>query len=107
LEHGETAVLVHIQAQNVALVIAALASGRGCGCSRGVMSDCFDPHFPARVPVAARPRKPSWHLTGFSVTAPKADHRRLPTHRQVPRTLRLSLSLGSFGDARVSRHDLD
>jgi hypothetical protein len=32
--------------------------------------------------------------TGSAVTAPAADHRRLSTHRQVPRPLRLSLSLG-------------
>lgn len=35
--------------------------------------------------------------TGSAVTAPAADHRRLSTPRQVPRPLRLSLSLGSFG----------
>jgi hypothetical protein len=36
--------------------------------------------------------------TGSAVTAPAADHRRLSAHRQVPRPLRLSLSLGSMGD---------
>ena len=36
--------------------------------------------------------------TGSAVTAPAADHHRLSAHRQVPRPLRLSLSLGSFGD---------
>ena len=35
--------------------------------------------------------------TGSAVTAPAADHRRLSAHRQVPRPLRLSLSLGSLG----------
>ena len=35
--------------------------------------------------------------TGSAVTAPAADHHRLSTHRQVPRPLRLSLSLGSLG----------
>ncbi|MCE9612417.1 MAG: hypothetical protein K8R23_19635 [Chthoniobacter sp.] len=35
---------------------------------------------------------------GSAVTAPAADRRHLSTHRQVPRPLRLSLSLGSFGD---------
>ena len=35
--------------------------------------------------------------TGSAVTAPAADHRHLSTHRQVPRPLRLSLSLLSFG----------
>ena len=35
--------------------------------------------------------------TGSAVTAPAADHRHLSTHRQVPRPLRLSLSLGSLG----------
>ena len=34
--------------------------------------------------------------TGSAVTAPAADHHRLSTHRQVPRPLRLSLSLGSL-----------
>jgi len=37
--------------------------------------------------------------TGSAVTAPAADRHHLSTHRQVPRPLRLSLSLGSFGDA--------
>ena len=32
--------------------------------------------------------------TGSAVTAPAADRHRLSTHRQVPRPLRLSLSLG-------------
>ncbi|MEZ5433324.1 MAG: hypothetical protein R3F31_19615 [Verrucomicrobiales bacterium] len=32
--------------------------------------------------------------TGSAVTAPAADHHHLSTHRQVPRPLRLSLSLG-------------
>ena len=32
--------------------------------------------------------------TGSALTAPAADHRRLSAHRQVPRQLRLSLSLG-------------
>jgi len=42
--------------------------------------------------------------TGSAVTALAADHRRLSTHRQVPRPLRLSLSLRSFGDSsRVPR----
>jgi hypothetical protein len=36
-------------------------------------------------------------LTGSAVTAPAADHRRLSANRRVPRPLRLSLSLGSFG----------
>jgi hypothetical protein len=35
--------------------------------------------------------------TGSAVTAPATDHRRLSTHRQVPRPLRLSLSLGALG----------
>jgi hypothetical protein len=35
--------------------------------------------------------------TGSAVTAPAADHHRLSAHRQVPRPLRLSLSLGSMG----------
>ncbi len=35
--------------------------------------------------------------TGSAVTAPAADHHRLSAHRQVPRPLRLSLSLGSLG----------
>ena len=47
----------------VAAPFAALASGRGCGCSAGVMSDCFGSHTPARVPFTARPRNHSWHLT--------------------------------------------
>lgn len=34
--------------------------------------------------------------TGSAVTAPVADHLRLSVHRQVPRPLRLSLSLGSL-----------
>ena len=38
--------------------------------------------------------------TGSAVTAPAADHHRLSTHRQVPRPLRLSLSLGSLGHKR-------
>jgi len=37
--------------------------------------------------------------TGSAVTAPAADHRRLAAHRQVPRPLRRSLSLGSLGVA--------
>jgi hypothetical protein len=36
--------------------------------------------------------------TGSAVTAPAALHRHLSTLRQVPRPLRLSLSLGAFGD---------
>ena len=40
--------------------------------------------------------------TGSAVTAPAADHRRLAAHRQVPRPLRLSLSLGSLGGVRTS-----
>jgi hypothetical protein len=39
--------------------------------------------------------------TGSAVTAPAADRRHLSTHRQVPRPLRLSLSLGSLGVARA------
>ncbi len=40
--------------------------------------------------------------TGSAVTAPATLHRRLSTHRQAPRPLRLSLSLGSLGaSARV------
>lgn len=35
--------------------------------------------------------------TGSAVTAPATDHLRLSTHRQVPRPLRLSLSLRSLG----------
>ena len=48
-----------------------------------------------------RPTSPNHALqrTGSAVTAPAADHHRLSTHRQVPRPLRLSLSLGSFGDS--------
>ena len=42
--------------------------------------------------------------TGSAVTAPAADHRRLSTHRQVPRPLRLSLSLGSLDHS--TRHAL-
>jgi hypothetical protein len=38
-------------------------------------------------------------LTGSAVTAPAALHHRLSTRRQVPRPLRLPLSLGSFGDS--------
>jgi hypothetical protein len=48
-----------------------------------------------------RPTKSPNHAlqrTGSAVTAPAADHHRLSTHRQVPRPLRLSLSLGLFGD---------
>ena len=41
--------------------------------------------------------------TGSAVTAPAADHRHLSTHRQVPRPLRLSLSLGSLA-AKNSPH---
>jgi hypothetical protein len=46
------------------------------------------------------PKAPNHALqrTGSAVTAPAALHRRLSTHRQVPRPLRLSLSLGSLGD---------
>jgi hypothetical protein len=40
--------------------------------------------------------------TGSAVTAPAPDHHHLSAHRQVPRPLRLSLSLGSLGVARVS-----
>ncbi len=48
----------------------------------------------------ARIKSPNHALqrTGSAVTAPAADHHHLSTHRQVPRPLRLSLSLGSFGD---------
>ncbi len=35
--------------------------------------------------------------TGSAVTPPAADHRHLSTHRQVPRPLRPSLSLGALG----------
>ena len=47
----------------------------------------------------SQPTSPNHALqrTGSAVTAPAADHRRLSTHRQVPRPLCLSLSLGSLG----------
>ena len=50
--------------------------------------------------ASSKPNAPNQALqrTGSAVTAPAADHHRLSTHRQVPRPLRLSLSLGSFGD---------
>ena len=52
------------------------------------------------LPPRARPTPPHHALqrTGAPAPAPAADHRRLSTHRQVPRPLRLSLSLGSLGD---------
>jgi hypothetical protein len=40
--------------------------------------------------------------TGSAVTAPAVLHRRLSTHRQVPRPLRLSLSLRSFAQEKES-----
>ena len=40
--------------------------------------------------------------TGSAVTAPAADHHHVPTHRQVPRPFRLSLSLGSLGNKKGS-----
>ena len=94
LEHGETAVPVHIQAQNVASVITALASGRGCGCSRGVMSDCFGSHIPARVPVAAGPRNPSWHLTAAPLGSRAAEVSCQRLLQPTGRFRRRSLSLG-------------
>jgi hypothetical protein len=50
------------------------------------------------IPTTATPNH-ALQRTGSAVTAPAADHPRLSAHRQVPRPLRLSLSLGSFGDA--------
>jgi hypothetical protein len=51
--------------------------------------------------MTRNPTSPNHALqrTGSAVTAPAADHHHLSTHRQVPRPLRLSLSLGSFGVA--------
>jgi hypothetical protein len=48
-----------------------------------------------------QPETPNHALqrTGSAVTAPAADRHHLSTYRQVPRPLRLSLSLGSFGDS--------
>jgi hypothetical protein len=45
---------------------------------------------------ATRPESPNHALqrTGSAVTAPAADHHHLSAHRQVPRPLRLPLSLG-------------
>ena len=50
-----------------------------------------------------KPETPNHALqrTGSAVTAPAADHHRLSAHRQVPRPLRLSLSLGSLGGVRT------
>jgi type II secretory pathway pseudopilin PulG len=54
---------------------------------------------PATGPILNSNESPNHALqrTGSAVTAPAADHRRLSAHRQVPRPLRLSLSLGSLG----------
>ncbi len=68
LHRGDAVVQVHVQAQDVAAALGGLASGRGCGCSRGVMQGCFVVHSPARVPVRPAPRNPSWHLTAPRVT---------------------------------------
>ena len=50
------------------------------------------------IPIAATPNH-ALQRTGSAVTAPAADHLRLSAHRQVPRPLRLSLSLGALGDS--------
>ena len=57
----------------------------------------------ASIPTTATPNH-ALQRTGSAVTAPAADHHRLSTHRQVPRPLRLSLSLGSLGDSHALSH---
>ncbi len=61
-----------------------------------VVSQCSQSATMPRLRPLSTPTYPQ--RTGSAVTAPAADHRRLSAHRQVPRPLRLSLSLGSFGD---------